>query len=399
VTAPLPKTPGDAREDHAQAVADAVAAIYGQIELVLIATLAALARKVAAGHMTRANAARKLRQATYATFAASVRKIGRALGDAMAATDQAARQAIGETVPSEPTAVRDMLAYTRQLAQSLDQAAGTAAAALQDALTTVTDAAAKAAEATPAAPLRGVPGAAEGPRNIFSPYRDAVERAIADTRGGMPQSSLSLSRIQAAQKALDDLADRGVTGFTDRAGRNWDLTAYVEMATRTAVSNAWDGMQAKAMIRSGLDLIRTYTTSTEGSCPLCIPWLGMTLSLTGATAGYPTLGEATSAGFRHPNCRCSWIPVGTGPAPGAVGPVSPEQAAAAYKASQKQRALERNVRKAGRAAHAAVTPQARSKARRNLAAARAASAQHRQEAGVVMTKAGAARREHPFRAH
>jgi len=396
VTAPLPKTPGDAREDHAQAAADAVAAIYGQIELVLIATLAALARKVAAGHMTRANAARKLRQATYATFAASVRKIGRAVSDAMAATDQAARQAIGETVPSEPTAARDMLAYTRQLAQSLDQAADTAAGALQDALTTVTDAAADVTGTTAAGPLRALPAAAEGPQNIFSPYRDAVERAIAGTRGGMPQSSLSLSRIQAAQKALDDLAGQGITGFTDKAGRNWDLTAYVEMATRTAVSNAWDDMQAKAMTRAGLDLIYTYTTSTEGSCPLCIPWLGRVLSLTGRTAGYPTLDEARAAGFRHQNCRCSWIPQGTGPAPGAVSPVSPEQPAAAYKASQKQRALERAVRKAGRQAHAAVTPQARSKARRNLAAARAASAQHRQEAGVVMMKVSVQRRERPF---
>ena len=116
-----------------------------------------------------------------------------------------------------------------------------------------------------------------------------LKRAIRDTRGGAPCSSLSHSRLQAAQKALDDLAAHGITGFTDWAGRNWDLATYVEMATRTAVSNIWDELRAAAMVRSGLDLAVIGTHSTEGSCLHCLPWLGRTISLTGATTGYPTM--------------------------------------------------------------------------------------------------------------
>ena len=120
------------------------------------------------------------------------------------------------------------------------------------------------------------------------------------------------------------------------------------------------------------------------------------MSLTGEAPGYPTIAEAKAAGFRHPNCRCYWTPIGTGVAMDVTVPVDPERAAEAYEASQRQRALERKVREAGRRYHAAVTPQARARARRDLAAARANSAAHRQRHGVRMMKVSVQRRERPF---
>ncbi len=253
-------------------------------------------------------------------------------------------------------------------------------------------------------------------RDIPDIYQTAVEQAITSTRGGQPGISLSLSRIQAAQKALDSLAEHGITGFTDSAGRNWDLVSYIEMATRTAVSNAYDNLQNAALIRGGHDLIFTFTHSTEGSCPLCLPWLGKVLSLTGATTGpvqitdaagikvrldvAGTLGEARAAGFRHPSCRCSWILWVDGAdmaaATAFAEPIG--DAEETYRASQVQRALERRVRRAARRHEAAVTPQARGRARRDLDAARKASAAHREATGLRMTKAGWRRREHPWNA-
>jgi hypothetical protein len=195
---------------------------------------------------------------------------------------------------------------------------------------------------------------------------------------------------------LDELASKGITGFTDKAGRNWDLATYAEMATRTAVSNAWDDMQASMAIRSGLDLVETGTHSTEGSCPLCIPWLGKTLSLTGATGGYPTVDEAKAAGWRHPNCRCFWTVTGSGYLVDVTNPVPLEDAAEVYKASQDQRAHERRVRVAGRRAHAAITPAAKARARRDLASARAASAAHREQYQLRIMQVTSSRRERPF---
>ena len=385
-------SPGDQREDHAEAVAAAIAAIYQQAELVIIAAVAYFARKAATGALLPAVAERKLQQAITAVYEQVRPKVEAELGAAvkdLQAVPQAALgpslpQAQGMPSPAGGTQAGDLSPLADSIEAAQDTAQQSAASALSDAVT--------AADAVAPGPAPGIY------RGTADAYRYAVQGAIED-RGGMPGASLSLSRIQAAQQALDDLTAHGITGFTDAAGRNWDLATYVEMATRTAVSNAWDDLQAAAMQRSGLDLIETYTHSTEGSCPLCIPWLGRTLSLTGATPGYPTLVEAKAAGFRHPRCRCSWVPLGAGVMAEVTNPVPTGEAAAAYEASQKQRALERDVRRAGRRAHAAITTQERTRARRELAAARAASEHHRQQAGVVMTKVSAARREHPFNAH
>lgn len=396
MTTPLPQqSPGDRREDHALAAAAAMLAIYEQAELVIIAAIAALARKTASGTVTAVSARRQLQYTAGRVLDDAAPEARKVLEDAMQGASAAAREPAATASPAallRQPAAPDVSQWARPLAVALDQATGNAEQAAQDSLAAVTGAVKQAAEAGPPA-LAAAPGrlALPPPSN---PYREAVGQAFG-RHGGWPGSTLSARRIRAAQDVLDDLAQHGITGFTDRAGRNWDLASYVEMATRTAVSNAWDDMQAQAMTRSGLDLIFTYTHSTEGSCPLCVPWLGRSLSLTGATPGYPTLAEAKAAGFRHPNCRCSWTGEGMG-AMDVTNPVDLEQAAAAYKASQQQRALERKVREAGRRYHAAVTPQARGKARRDLATARAASAVHRQRHGVRMMKVSVQRRERPF---
>jgi Phage minor capsid protein 2 len=64
---------------------------------------------------------------------------------------------------------------------------------------------------------------------------------------------------------------------------------------------------------------------------------------------FGTLAEARAAGFRHPNCRCSWIPFVNGAdlAEAAMFAEPIDLAEETYRASQVQRALERRVRLAG----------------------------------------------------
>jgi Phage minor capsid protein 2 len=390
---PLPQTPGDQREDHATVVAASVAAIFERIEHALLATLASLARRVAGGSLLPRIAQRQLAQAVHVTYATAQPQIRAALDRAVMDTVSAVRSAVAGDLGSEAAAGMPAPGPLAAAA-SAEQASATAADSVTEGLDAVL---AAAQEAAPAA---------AGPVNIFTPYRatqdiyrEAVQNAVQPGGRAFVTQSLSLSRIQAAQQALDDLAEHGITGFTDSAGRDWDLTSYVEMATRTAVSALWDDLYNGAAIRSGHDLIETYTHSTEGSCLKCIPWLGKVLSLTGASEGYPTLDEARAAGFRHPSCRCAWVVLGSGEMPEVTNAVPLDEAAAVYKASQKQRALERDVRRAGRRYAVATTPAARTQARRELHAARLASETHRRQSGLVMTKVGALRREHPFRAH
>lgn len=319
MASPPASTPGDAREDHAQLVAAAVAAVYVSFELVAVATVATLARKVAVGTMAAQLAQGKLTTSLRIAAASSALRVRAVLG-------------------REPGASLELLPL-------LDGAVEHAVADAQETL---------------AAAIRAAD----------EPEPPAV------TRRGLPGTALSLKRVQATQRSLDRLGVRGLSGYTDHAGRRWNLPAYAEMATRTAVSNAWDERQAARLIRAGVDLVIVGTHSSEGSCPRCLPWLGTTLSLTGATPSYPTLAEAKAAGFRHPNCRCYWASCGVALPSGTAAPEAIEEAAAAYKASQRRRAAVRRIRDAHRRVAVAITPAARAKARRDLEAVRVASLRH-----------------------
>lgn len=172
----------------------------------------------------------------------------------------------------------------------------------------------------------------------------AVVTLGADTRRG------------AAQGALNRLAGRGLTGFTDRAGRAWSMESYVEMAVRTGTGNAAVQGHVDQLQANGLDLVVVSDAPRE--CPACRPWEGKVLSLgrgvagaierPSATDGRPvtvrvagTLDDARRAGFQHPNCRHSVSAY----LPGATR--RPEVTAdrpGGYEAQQRQRAIERAIR-------------------------------------------------------
>ncbi|MCL7660111.1 phage minor capsid protein, partial [Klebsiella pneumoniae] len=69
-------------------------------------------------------------------------------------------------------------------------------------------------------------------RRVQDAYDQALVRAASTVLTGAG------TRVDAARSALSFLADRGITGFTDRSGRRWDLASYGEMVTRTASGHA-----------------------------------------------------------------------------------------------------------------------------------------------------------------
>jgi hypothetical protein len=106
---------------------------------------------------------------------------------------------------------------------------------------------------------------------------------------------------QTARRFREQLAERGVTGFKDRSGRMWNMRTYCEMHARTVCMEAHLQGTANRLVEQGHDLIKVSTH--RGACPLCTPFEGKILSITGKTPGYPTLEEAKAAGLFHPNCR------------------------------------------------------------------------------------------------
>lgn len=179
-------------------------------------------------------------------------------------------------------------------------------------------------------------------------YVEAVNAGAAEVLGGR------LTRLQASQQVLDRLLADGIRGFTDKAGRNWSLETYVEMAVRTTTGQAAVQGHLDQLQAVGIDLVRVSDAPRE--CPLCRPWENKVLSLSGqvgavilpnATGGAPvhvtvagTVEQARASGLQHPNCRHSlsaFVPGATTIEPAKGDPEG-------YDAGQRQREMERRIR-------------------------------------------------------
>lgn len=293
-----------------QVFAEAVRAIYSRAEVTM---LERVRRRLMAGIEEPGWAERKLAEIHYLN-----REIGNVVGDLQAyepevermieqAYDQGARRAGEELVKANvlspdivPTAVKSSLKMlVRETVSCL-------AATHTRILRTAEDA-----------------------------YRSVISDAAAQSLAGV------YTRRQATQAALDRWADLGVTGFVDSKGRNWGLSEYAEMATRTGIGNAQVAGHLERLSEFGHDLV--IIPGHWESCPLCAVWEGKVLSAFGATPGYPTLEEAKAQGLRHPNC--AHYPQAY--VPGMTREIPQDQKARPdlYKERQAQRYNERQIRR------------------------------------------------------
>jgi len=179
------------------------------------------------------------------------------------------------------------------------------------------------------------------------------------------------TRLQAAQFAWEQFLTAGITGFRDRAGRNWELASYVEMATRTATAHAAVQGHLDRLGENGMDLVIVSNAPQE--CALCRPFEGKVLHRTVGgertievehaivddrmvsvrVAGSVT--EAVAQGLMHPNCRHSLSAYLPGVTKAPTHTADPE----GNEARQQLRYLERGVRKWKRREAGALDPLAK----------------------------------------
>lgn len=196
------------------------------------------------------------------------------------------------------------------------------------------------------------------------------QRVIAEVAAA-PLTS-DADRLRLAQRLLDDAAKRGLTGFTTAGNppRQWRIESYIEMATRTAAAQTAIDAHCALLAEHGYDLVRVSVH--ENCSPLCAPFQGHLLSVTGATTSEgpepwrsrvkASLVEARNRGFNHPNCKHYvqvWVP-------GDDLPEAPEVDPAHYKAEQQLRALERRLRAARRVEAVALDDAAAASAQRAI---------------------------------
>lgn len=168
------------------------------------------------------------------------------------------------------------------------------------------------------------------------------------------------TRRQALQKAISQMADKGIYGFVDRAGRHWSPEAYMNMDIRTTVHNAAIQSIRVRQEDYGSDIFQV--SSHAGARPLCYPYQGKFYSW-GSGSGTFTDGagvqhayaplDSTSygqaAGLFGINCGhypMPQIPNVTFPQDKKIeGKAENDRL---YQESQEQRALERRIRDAKR---------------------------------------------------
>ena len=216
-------------------------------------------------------------------------------------------------------------------------------------------------------------------REIADEYQEVMASPVTDLTLGIYE------RRAATQKALNTFASRGITGFTDRSGRRWSMDAYAEMATRAGIMNSYRAGYHTNLALNGQDLVIVSDHNYE--CDKCAPWENKIISLTGQTPTGTitlqhatndnetvqvrvtgTLQEAEEQGLFHPNCghtTALYIPGITRIFPARHDP-------ATYKASQEQRAWEREIRKQKRLRAAALTKEAQKEPNKQIRKAQAA---------------------------
>ena len=344
---------------------DETVTLWSQAEDALIGALSAAAlavsvrgrspehaRQVAAEELVRTirpqsvAVARVLQQNTPALVEAAVSEAA-GIGAAAAHTEVAA-------LPAAPTAPPAAVAPnpTMVLPETSPQIPGSAAAR---------GAASKAAESTTTSLGKA---ARNIPRNTQTVWGKIIDNAVNKTVTG------DLTIQQALQQAMDDAAKQGLGFYRDQAGRKWGLDTYSEMAIRTGTNNALIDAHTAELVEVGLDLV--IVSSHANPAPQCAPYERRVLSLTGEhQAGAhridgqtvtvkDTLNGARAQGFEHPGCRhtvTAYLPGFTDTTTPAVDPDHE-----GYKATQKQRYYEREIRKSRRMGQAAIDDDGRKNA-------------------------------------
>lgn len=203
-------------------------------------------------------------------------------------------------------------------------------------------------------------------RQVEDAYRNIVAESISlVTAGGM-------TRKAATQQAITKFLNNGLT--VAPAGRGqMNIADYAQMAIRTGTARASVEGHLDAMAVNGINLV--YINPGPRHCELCHTWTGKVLYARSGKAGDVTvtnmktggkitvhvagsLDTARSAGWGHPNCRCSVSAY----IPGASHvPAKAKFDQAGYMDQQQQRVNERKIREWKRREELAITPEEQAK--------------------------------------
>lgn len=223
----------------------------------------------------------------------------------------------------------------------------------------------------------GSPGAVPQEKNFFGVNEKKLEALISTVNNDLNKAQYSVLRkmddvyrqtifkshmylqngaktlYQAIDMATKDFLDKGINSIEYKNGTRVNIASYAEMCLRTASHRATLLGEGKKRDEYGIHLI--VVSAHGNTCRLCEPWQGKILIddifshpskeyIEKYKVKYKLLSEAIDKGLLHPNCRHSLITYFEGIT---TLPKVPDgkEAIRVYEAEQKQRALERQIRK------------------------------------------------------
>lgn len=222
-------------------------------------------------------------------------------------------------------------------------------------------------------------------KNDFEDVQQAVYRKMDDVyrqtifKTEFQLSSGAISLGKAIDKATEDFLAKGVNciAYKDKNGeiiRYVNIADYAEMALRTASHRAT--LLGEGSKRDELGVHLVFVSAHANACKLCLPWQGQILIddvfshpndeyIAKYKEKYKLLSDAIKAGLLHPNCRHMLATYFEG-VTRLPKPQDPEKALQNYNNEQKQRQLEREIRKRKRILAGTVEDEDQKEAKANL---------------------------------
>lgn len=196
-------------------------------------------------------------------------------------------------------------------------------------------------------------------RQMDDVYRQTIFRAHMNLQAG------ATSLNKAIDMATSDFLDKGINCIVYKNGNRVNIASYAEMALRTASQRATFLGEGKKRDEYGIHLV--VVSAHANTCELCLPWQGKVLIDDVYSHGskidgdYPLLSEAMNAGLLHPNCRHTLATYFEGITK-LPKPTDDKKALKSYEAEQKQRYIERQIRRWKRAEAGSCDPEDMKKA-------------------------------------
>lgn len=168
------------------------------------------------------------------------------------------------------------------------------------------------------------------------------------------------TRLQFSQDLMNRFADDNITGIKYADGRTMKLDTYSEVVARSQTGNAARQAALNRQQEYGLDLVQIsqhFPTSD-----LCAPWQARVYSISGTDTKYTNLQTAIDGGLFHANCKHFQSAYIEGASRLPENKLDTKENRRRYKVEQRQRAIERKIRKYKRRKAAALTEDAEKKA-------------------------------------